>query len=154
MIKEKSRMVDYIDTDIINALEKNARVSFSYIGKKLEISGPAVGERVKRLKDKQVIDGFGVRINLETLGYSIVALVRIKPISGQHKAVEKAICQQTRFMSCDRVTGSDCYVAKLALVNVAELDDILSTLHKIADTDTSIIKSSLIDFRLPPLIPK
>jgi Lrp/AsnC family leucine-responsive transcriptional regulator len=54
-------------------------------------------------------------------------------------------------MSCDRVTGDDCYVARLALADVAELDDILLPFHDRAETHTSIVKSSIFESRLPPL---
>ena len=64
------------------------------------------------------------------------------------------IVEQPQFMSCDRVTGDDCYVARLALSDVAELDDILLPFHDRAETHTSIVKSSIFESRLPPLDPK
>lgn len=127
-------------------------MSLADIGKEVGLSGPAVGERLRRLREVGVVDGFGARINLRALGYRIMALVRIKPRSGQLHQVERMIEEQPRFMSCVRVTGEDCYVARLALVDVAELDDILLPFHDRAETHTSIIKSSMFENRLPPLI--
>jgi Lrp/AsnC family leucine-responsive transcriptional regulator len=60
--------------------------------------------------------------------------VRIKPRSGQLHVVEKRGEEQPRFLSCDRVTGDDCYVTRLALSDVAELDDILLPFHERAET--------------------
>lgn len=93
------------------------------------------------------------KVNLRALGYTIQALVRIKPRSGQLHVVEKMIEEQPRFLSCDRVTGDDCYVTRLALADVAELDDILLPFHERAETHTSIVKSSIFETRLPPLRP-
>jgi Lrp/AsnC family leucine-responsive transcriptional regulator len=103
------------------------------------------------LRHKGIIDGFGVRLDMRALGYSIQALVRIKPKSGQIRKVEKLISDEPRFMACDRVTGEDCLIARLALRDIAELDDIMFPLHECADTNTSIVKSSLFEPRLPQI---
>ncbi|MCW8106909.1 Lrp/AsnC family transcriptional regulator [Alteromonas ponticola] len=147
------KKLDHLDANIIYALARNARASLANIGKQIGISGPAVGERLRRLEDAQVVDSFGVIVNLKVVGYSLEALVRIKPRSGQLRKVESLIADQPRFLWCDRITGEDCFVAKLALVDVSELDDILFTLHDFAETHTSIVKSSVIRPRLPPLLP-
>lgn len=145
--------IDHLDRAILELLNRDARQSFADIGKQVGISGPAVGERVRRLKDSTVIDHFGVNINLRELGYTLHALVRIKPRGGELHKVEKLIQQQPRFMDCKRVTGEDCFVATLALTDVAELDSLLLPLHDCAETHTAIIKSEVMPPRLPPLIP-
>lgn len=148
-----SKALDQKDCSIIEILDSDGRASLSEIGKEVGLTGPAVGERLRRLREIDCIDGFGVRLDLQALGYTIFALVRIKPRSGQLRAVEQMIQDQPRFMSCDRVTGEDCYVARLALVTIAELDDILRPFHDRAETHTSIVKSSIFTPRLPPLMP-
>ncbi|MEM9108206.1 MAG: Lrp/AsnC ligand binding domain-containing protein, partial [Pseudomonadota bacterium] len=97
------------------------------------------------------IAGFGARLDLRQFGYMIQALVRIKPRSGQLHTVENMIREEPRFIACDRVTGDDCYVARLLLKDVAELDDILLPFHDRAETNTSIVKSFVFENRLPPL---
>ncbi len=148
-----SKSLDQTDCAIIERLNGEGRASLAEIGKDVGLSGPAVGERLRRLRDEGYVDGFGARIDLRALGYTLQALVRIKPRSGQLHRVEQMIHDQPRFLSCDRVTGEDCYVARLALVDVAELDDILLAFHDRAETHTSIVKSSIFQSRLPPLRP-
>lgn len=148
-----SKSRDQIDCSIIEMLDRDGRASLSDIGKAVGLSGPAVGERLRRLRDDGIIDGFGARIDLRALGYGIQALVRIKPRSGQLHAVERMIMDEPRFMSCDRVTGEDCYVARLALIDIAELDRILMPFHDRAETHTSIVKSNIFEQRLPPIEP-
>ncbi|MDC8829797.1 Lrp/AsnC family transcriptional regulator [Alteromonas gilva] len=146
-----ARVLDHLDKSILEVLNRNSRLSLSEIGKQVGISGPAVGERIKTLINTQVINSFGVNLNLRALGYSIEALVRIKPLSGQLRKVEKLISEGPRFMFCDRVTGEDCYIARLALRDIAELDDVMLPLHDCAETNTSIVKSSVIKPRIPPI---
>ncbi|WP_298914178.1 Lrp/AsnC family transcriptional regulator [uncultured Roseobacter sp.] len=148
-----SKSLDQTDCAIIEILDGDGRASLSEIGKDVGLTGPAVGERLRQMRDLGYIQSIGARVNLREIGYTIQALVRIKPRSGQLQTVERMIEDQPRFMSCDRVTGDDCYVARLALADVAELDDILLPFHDRAETHTSIIKSSIFEDRLPPLRP-
>lgn len=148
-----SKSLDPTDCAILGLLETDGRASLTEIGKAVGLTGPAVGERLRRMRDTGQITGFTARVDLCALGYSLQALVRIKPRSGQLQAVERMILDQPRFMSCDRVTGDDCFVARLALADVAELDRILLPFHDRAETHTSIVKSSAFEERLPPLNP-
>ncbi len=61
------------------------------------------------------------KVDLRALGDTFQALVRIKPRSGPLHVVEKRGEEQPRFLSCDRVTGDDCYVTRLALADVADI---------------------------------
>lgn len=146
-----SKALDKTDHQIVEILESRGRSSLAEIGKEVGLTGPAVGERLRSLQENGYITGFGARTDLRRFGYSIQALVRIKPRSGQLHTVEKMIEDQPRFMSCDRVTGDDCFVARLLLKDVAELDDVLLPFHDRAETNTSIVKSSMFEPRLPPL---
>lgn len=148
------KTLDPIDRKIIGELESDARQSLAEIGKKVALSGPAVGERLRRMSEGGVITRFTVEVDPTALGYTLEAIVRIKPRSRQMHNVEQMILREPRFTSCDRVTGEDCFVARLALTHVSELDDILLPLHERAETHTSIVKSSLLRGRLPDLTPR
>ncbi|MEO1379284.1 MAG: Lrp/AsnC ligand binding domain-containing protein, partial [Pseudomonadota bacterium] len=75
----------------------------------------------------------------------------VKPRSGQLHIVERMIEEEDRFISCHRVTGDDCYVGRLLLKEISELDEILLPFHDRAETNTSIIKSIMFEDRLPKL---
>lgn len=141
--------LDGIDLQILNILETDGRISASELAKTINMSAPSVTERLRRLETRGIINNFTVDVNLSILGYSLEAIVRVKPRSGKLKLVEKMIESQPRFVSCDRVTGDDCYIARLALRSVDELDDLLEPFHDCAETNTSLVKSSLIKKREP-----
>ena len=147
------KVLDALDRKIITALDRNGRASLADVGKTVGLSGPAVSERLQRLQSNGVIRGFTIRVDPQALGYALEAIVRIKPRSKQMETVEKMIRDEPRFTACDRVTGDDCFIARLALVSVAELDDILLPLHEWAETNTSVVKSSLLRDRMPDLSP-
>ena len=149
-----SKVIDKIDRRILRELEANGRASFAEIGNAVGLSGPAIGERVRRLQESGVIGGFTIWIDPAALGYGLEAIVRIKPRPGQLQFVERMIKDEPRFTSCDKVTGDDCFVARLALIGVYELDEVLSAMHARAETHTSIVKASPLQNRLPGLEPK
>ena len=147
------KVLDRIDRQIIEELDEDGRTTFAEIGAVVGLSGPSVGDRVRRLRENGVIEGFSVRIDPAELGYTLEAIVRIKPRSRQMHLVEEMIRDEPRFTSCDRVTGEDCFIARLALLSVEELDSFLLPLHERAETHTSIVKSSLFRSRMPELSP-
>lgn len=139
--------IDEIDRRILNILTTDGRVSLSELAQRVSMSAPSVTDRVRRLEEKGILLGFTIDVDLEALGYSLEAIVRIKPRPGKLKQVEAMLESQPRFVSCDRVTGDDCYVAKLVLKSIDELDELLGVFHNYAETNTAIVKSSLIKKR-------
>lgn len=93
-------------------------------------------------------------VDARALGYTLEALARIEPRSRQLHNVQQMIRIAPRFTSCDRITGPDCFIGRLALVSVAELDKIRLPLHERAETQTSTVKSSLLRNLMPSRSPK
>jgi Lrp/AsnC family transcriptional regulator, leucine-responsive regulatory protein len=138
-----------IDLQIIQLLKADGRLAFSELAQIVGMSAPGVADRVRRLVDNKVIKRFTLELDASALGYSIEAIVRIKPRPGSLHVVEHMIVAEERFTACDKVTGDDCFVARLALRSFDELNPILEPFHEKAETNTSIIKSSPIINRHP-----
>lgn len=150
-LNNKSAELDDVDEKLINALSENARISMRDLARLVGMSAPSVAERVRRLEDIGVIRAFTVDLNPKALGYSLQAIVRIKPLPGQLHRVERAIQDLKECIECDKVTGEDCFVARLCVRDIGGLDDLLDTLSPHAETNTSIVKASPVLRRLPPL---
>ena len=147
MALENKIYLDEIDREILNILSNDGRISLSELAQRVSMSAPSVTDRVRRLEDKGILLRFTIDLDLSMLGYALEAIVRIKPRPGKLKQVEQMIESQARFISCDRVTGDDCYIAKLVLKAIDELDSLLEPFHDYAETNTSIVKSSLVKRR-------
>ena len=52
--------------------------------------------------------------------------MRVKPLPGQLHLVEEAIRRIPEFVECDKVTGDDCFICRLFLHSIEQLDAILS----------------------------
>ncbi|WP_422371938.1 Lrp/AsnC family transcriptional regulator [Hoeflea sp.] len=141
--------MDEKDKLIIGNLRQDARMPVSELAKRVGLSGPSTSERMRRLEANGVIDRYTVDLDLEALGFVLQAIVRIKPRPGNLHIVEDMIMNETRFIDCDKVTGEDCFVTRLALRSIAELDPLLLPFHDRAETNTAIIKSSPLRGRVP-----
>lgn len=141
--------IDMVDLDILRLLKDDGRMALNELAVVVGMSAPGVAERVRRLESRNFIKRFTIDIDLSAMGFEIEAIVRIKPRSGSLHRVEQMIISEERFTACDKVTGDDCFIARLALMSISELDPILVPFHDIAETHTSIVKSSPIVNRQP-----
>ena len=151
MPKHSSSAIDDVDAKIIEHLVRNARISLTELSAAIGLSAPSTSERMHRLAASGLLRSFTVDLNIAALGYTLEAIVRLSPVPGQLQRVEQMILAQPRFVTCDKVTGEDCFVARLALLSIGELDPILAKFHSYAATTTSFVHSTPIRRRLPPL---
>lgn len=143
--------LDDIDRALLAALAEDGRAAVSELARTVGLSAPSTSERLRRLEAQGVIGGYTVRIDPRALGYTLQAIVRVKPLPGQLHLVEEVIRRIPEFVECDKVTGDDCFIARLYLHTIEQLDEILAKVTERAETSTAIIKSTPVARRLPPL---
>ncbi len=144
-------MLDDIDRALVEILVADARISLKKLAHRVELSSPSVSERLRRLEERGVIRAFTIDIDPVAIGYSLQAIVRIKPLPGKLSAVQNLIADIPEFSECDKVTGDDCFIARLYLRSIEQLDQILDRITDKAETNTAIVKANPIKRRLPPL---
>ena len=144
-------MIDQIDQQIIGALQEDARMPLKELAARAGLSSPSAAERLRRLEERGVITGFRVEVDPRALGYMLQAIVRIRPLPGKLHIVEQLIRSTPEFTECDKVTGDDCFVARLYVRSIEHLDGLLDGIADKATTSTSIVKSQPVRRRPPPL---
>ncbi|KQW72416.1 Lrp/AsnC family transcriptional regulator [Ensifer sp. Root127] len=145
-------MLDELDRRILDILAVNARVSLKELAQEVGLSSPSTAERVRKLEERGVLDGFTIALNPVKLGYPLQAIIRVRPLPGMLHIVEKLIQETPQIVECDKVTGEDCFIAKLFVRDMGELDTLLDSIAEKAQTNTSIVKSTSVKRRLPPLV--
>ncbi|GES42945.1 transcriptional regulator [Rhizobium dioscoreae] len=143
--------LDEIDQRMLESLARNARISLKELAEAAGLSSPSAGERLRRLEERGIISAFTVDIAPEAIGYPLQAIVRIRPLPGQLHVVERIIQETPEFIECDKVTGDDCFIGRLVVRSMSELDGILDKITERAETNTSMIKATPVKRRLPPL---
>ncbi|MEM9502710.1 MAG: Lrp/AsnC family transcriptional regulator [Cyanobacteria bacterium P01_E01_bin.43] len=144
-------MLDDVDGRLLDILHQDARTSIADLARALNMSAPSVSERLKRLKESGVIQDFTIAVDPKMLGYALSFYVRIRPLPGQLSKVVAMIQALETIVECDRVTGDDCFIAKVHVRSTDELEHMIDQLLPYAQTNTSLIQSSPVKRRLPPL---
>ena len=147
-----SAVLDDIDQQIVRILAQDGRISMRDLAQRVGMSSPSTSERLKRLEERGVIGGFTVDVDMKAIGYTLQAMVRIRPLPGKLHVVQQLIDDIPEIIECDKVTGDDCFFARLVVRTIEQLDQILDKVADKAETSTSIVKLQTVKRRLPPLL--
>jgi Lrp/AsnC family leucine-responsive transcriptional regulator len=142
-------VIDERDVKLIALLEANARAPLAELARALGLSPQSVSERLKRLEDVGVLAGFRPELDAKALGLAVGAYIRIRPAMGELARVARIVQEIPEIVECDRVTGEDCFVAKVYVASVEDLERVIDRLIPYARTNTSIVQSSPVARRLP-----
>jgi Lrp/AsnC family leucine-responsive transcriptional regulator len=143
--------LDETDRKIIGELTSDGRVSFAELGRRVNLSSPAVAERVQRLERAGVITGYRAELDPRMIGYPLTAIVRVKPAPGQLPRIPELAAEIPEVAECHRITGEDCFFFKVHLRSIDELGSVLDRFLAFGETTTSIINASPVTRRDPPL---
>ncbi len=134
--------MDKFDELILNALVENGRLSYAELARRVNLSPPAVAERVAKLEAKKVITGYHAHVNLEKLGLGISFLVELCLNHNHWQNTLQALVQMPEILQCYRVTGDACVIIKGAVGNMAAMEAFIEEVSHYGATKTSIILSA------------
>lgn len=142
--------MDSIDLELLRLLDKNSRSTASELSKKVNLSLPAVSERMKKLEASGMIEHFGIRINREAQGFGLLGFVYIN--IDHEKYIDSArntIIAFEEVLECHHMAGEYDYLVKVLLKDTKELESFISNRLKkvvgISKSNTMICLSTLKD---------
>lgn len=144
-------MLDPVNVRLLRALADDPRLSMSALARTVGMSAPAVTERIQRLEWAGVIRGYRLDVDPSALGLPVTAWVRVRPGSGQLPTVAQLARRLTAVVECHRVTGEDCFLMKMYVADLAELERVLDQFLRYGQTTSSLVVSSPVEPRRPPL---
>ncbi|HEX6543495.1 MAG TPA: Lrp/AsnC family transcriptional regulator [Ktedonobacterales bacterium] len=143
--------LDEVNVRLLRELERDPRATMAELGRRIGMSSPAVAERVRRMEERGIIKGYAVLINPVPLGLPIAVYIRIRPHAGQLPQIAELARSIPEVVECHRITGEDCFLMKVHIPSMDQLDRILDCFLIYGSTTTSIIQSSPVPLRPPPL---
>lgn len=141
--------VDDVDLAILAYLQRDGRISFTELGRRVNLSASAVTERVRRLSESGVITGYRATVDLGKLGYPILADIRLKYPGSRHDPLHALLAERTEILECVRVTGEACYVLKVAARSMSHLEEVVDLLADFGSATTSLVYSVTQPYRDP-----
>ena len=134
---------DDIDLNILAELQKDSRLSIRELSKKVNLSPPSVTERVRRLEDNGVIEGYTIKINKSNLGLSIKCIVEVTLKGTEYELAPPYIVNHPRCEYCFRVAGESCFIVVLSVFSFDEVEDFIKQISPFAMTKTKFAFAQL-----------
>ena len=136
--------MDEINYRILEALQKNARIPFTRLGKELGMSSPAVGERVKKMEDLGIIQGYKALVDTRQIGYQLRAMITLRAFVGKLRPLLDKVSQLREVSNCYRITGTENIIMEVVLEDQGHLERFIDLLIAYGETRTHIILSQVI----------
>ena len=139
-------MIDKIDIQILEILQTDGRTSASDIAKAVKLSVPAVGERIKKLSEKDFIKKYATILDHKEAGLDLTAYVFIVSEHSDHydKFVKEANdCKAV--MECHSITGGGSHILKIRVKNSQALEDLLYEIQNwpgVSRTQSNVVLST------------
>ncbi len=142
--------IEATDRLILQLLAADGRMSFTDLGKATGLSTSAVHQRVKRLEQRGLLQGYGATVNHAELGLPLTAFVAIRPIDpSQPDDCPDRVKGFTEIESCWSVAGDESYLLKVRVATPAALEELLGRIRSAANvsTRTTIVLSTYYENR-------
>ncbi|MGK9236944.1 Lrp/AsnC family transcriptional regulator [Inquilinus limosus] len=144
-------LADERNLALIRLLQAEPRLGTAELARRIGMSAPAVRERLLRLEEAGVIRGWRLELEPRALGYPLTVFVRIRPMPGQVPKIAELARTMPQVAECHRITGEDCFILKVHVEAIETLDRLLDRFLAHGQTTTSIVQSTPVPPRDPPL---
>jgi Lrp/AsnC family leucine-responsive transcriptional regulator len=149
-------MIDATDAEILKILQSNARTSNAEIARQVDLAPSAVFERIRKLEERGVIEGYAARVDPKAVDLPLLAFVFVraddKPGADRTAARVAAIPE---VLEVHHVAGEDCFLAKVRAADTEALGrllrDRLGSIDSITSTRTTIVLGTVKETSAVPI---
>jgi len=134
--------VDKIGMKILQELQINSRSTYSDIGKKVGLSSPAVAERIYKMEDSGIINGYHADIHPHIFGHHILAFITLTTQPGKYEKIFSFAEKKKEIIECHHVSGNESFILKVVSLSISHLETIVEKLSKFGETKSTIVLSS------------
>lgn len=134
-------MFDSIDIQILSILQLQGRRHLSEIAKQVDLSPPAVMERVKRLEAQGVIKSYQAVIDAKKVGKDVTAFIGVS--IAQQRYIDDFASQMVRHndvLECHHVTGEESFILKVKTSNTVSLEKLLGEIRSLEGVTRTVTK--------------
>lgn len=144
--------MDATDYKIIDILQKEGRISMKDLATKVSLSPPAAAERVKRLEESGIVQGYKAIVSKEKLQRNINVLINVAMKVHKQDSFKEFVETDNRIIECHHVTGPYCMILRASVDKMDNLERLIGKIQEFGDTETFIILSSPVENKvLEPL---
>lgn len=140
-------MVDDIDVKILNMLQINGRVKRNVMAEEIGLSIPSVSERLHKLEEKKIIEGYYTKLNRKAFGYDIMVFILVYMESSKfYKEFIHNVEKHPQILEGHSILGQGSHILKVVVKDSEALEKLLAQIqswHGVTRTVTSFILSTI-----------
>jgi len=140
-------LLDQIDLKILYILQNQGRTHLADIAKEVDLSSPAVMERVRKLESNGIIKGYQAILDPKKVGKDVTAFVGVSVAHQRYiEGFASFMARQRDVLECHHVTGEESFIVKVKTANTDSLEKLLGeirSLEGVTGTVTKVVLSSV-----------
>ncbi len=140
-------MLDDLDIKILNILQRKGRTKRNELAEAVSLSLPSVSERLNKLEEKGVIEGYYAKVNKKVFGLDIMAYITVMMESSKHyKSLITKVDKMPEILECHSVLGEGSHILKAVVKNTEALEKLLSEIQSwpgVTATKTTFVLSTI-----------
>ncbi len=147
--------LDKTDVTILEHLQKEGRTQRNKLAERVNLSVPSVSERMRKLEERNLIEGYYAVLNAKEFDYDITAFIFVEVDGSQNYQpfVEKVI-DIPEVLECHSITGDGSHILKIRTRNTESFEKLLSHIQSwdgVSKTKSNIVLSSFKETRELPV---
>jgi Lrp/AsnC family leucine-responsive transcriptional regulator len=140
-------MLDELDLTILRTLQQNGRTKRNELAELVGLSIPSVSDRLKKLEDNGIIEGYYTKVKRQAFGFDILAFILVMMDSSKHyKDLIKHVEKHPKIIECYSVLGDGSHLIKVTVKNTEALEKLLSEIQTwtgVTSTKTTYVLSTI-----------
>lgn len=140
-------MLDDLDIKVLKILQKAGRTKRNELAEAIGMSIPAISERLHKMEEKKVIEGYYTKLNRKAFGYDIMAYILVMMDSSKHyKSLITHVEKLPQILECHSVLGEGSHLLKAISKNTEALEKLLSEIQTwpgVTATKTTFVLSTI-----------
>ncbi|HEY7597237.1 MAG TPA: Lrp/AsnC family transcriptional regulator [Actinophytocola sp.] len=147
MTFRSERPLDKVDWQIVEELQADGRLSFKELGRRINLSAPAVAERVRRLEETGVITGYRANVDAREAGYPFLAFAQLRCTLGHCLLKTSTAADYPEVVEVHKLSGDHCTMLKVRAATLDHLEGLFERLGQHGELRSFVVLSTQFDGR-------
>lgn len=140
-------MLDAIDIKILNILQKDGRTKRNVIADQVSLSLPSLSERLKKLEERGIIQGYYAKVNRKAFAYDLMAFITVfMKSSRKFEELSEHVKETPEILECHAILGEGSHILKVLVKGTDDLEKLLAQIQSwpgVLRTLTSFVLSTI-----------
>jgi Lrp/AsnC family leucine-responsive transcriptional regulator len=142
MTFRSEKPLDAIDWQLLDVLQADGRLSFKELGRRINLSAPAVAERVRRLEEAGVITGYRAQVDPRRAGQPVLAFVQMQCSLNRCLLKTSKSDDYPEVVEIHRTSGDHCTMLKVRAASLEHFEGLLERLGTHGELRSSVVLST------------